>query len=328
MRRILTGLVVLALAALPASAAVITLKNGKTVDCKVQGYDTATKTLHVRLQDGSAASYRMDELEARSAYLVNSSLIPADDAKAQLMTANFARDAGLYAHAARRYRAAVKLDPSLKATVDTEMTKLRRSAAELCAKNARAAAAKRDYPEAEKWAKLLIQKLPEEPEAAEAKAALDQYYATNREKKLAEADAKASEALKKDVERGKQRYQQMIAKSKEGLTAGNNSQAESAFRMALVDGNFVLREIDELEKKYASEPGIKEQAASYRQVVTDQMIEVHMNIASQLATRTDYQGAQREVNEALALDPKNADALAMRVRIQESASEGFGWGWR
>jgi hypothetical protein len=102
MRRILTSLLVLAVAALPASAAKLNLKDGTTVTCKVQGYDSATKTLSVVLEDGRAAKYRMDELDARSAYLLNASLIPKDDAKAQLLTANFARDAGLYAHAARR----------------------------------------------------------------------------------------------------------------------------------------------------------------------------------------------------------------------------------
>ena len=54
MRRILTGLLVLAVAALPASAAKLTFKNGTTVNCKVTAYDSATKTLSVRLDDGTA----------------------------------------------------------------------------------------------------------------------------------------------------------------------------------------------------------------------------------------------------------------------------------
>jgi hypothetical protein len=328
MRRILTGLVVLAIAALPASAAKIALKNGKVVECKVQSYDTATKTLHVRLEDGSTAQYRMDELDARSAYLVNASLIPKDDAKAQLLTANFARDAGLYAHAVRRYKEAARLDPSLKAQVDAEMTKLRRGAAEGCAANARAAAAKGDYAGAEKWAKTLIEKLPDEPEAAEAKAALDRYYAKNRETKMAAADQKSSDALKKDIEKGKQRFQQMVDKTKDGLEATSSSQAESSFRGALADGKAVQKQIDDLEKKYASDPAMKEQAAGYRRVVTDQMVEVYLHIANQDATKSDYVGAQKEVNAALALDPKNESALSMRVRIQEYSSQGLGWTWR
>ena len=328
MRRLLTSLFVLACAALPASAAKLNLKNGTTVTCKVQSYDTATKTLRVLLEDGTQAKYTMDELDARSAYLLNASLIPKDDAKAQLLTANFARDAGLYAHAARRYRDAVKLDPSLKATVDVEMTKLRRAAAEFCASNVHAAASKGNYSEAEKWAKILIEKLPGEPEAAQAKAALDNYYAQNRAKKMAEADAKADAALQKDVEKGKARYAEMVDKSKQALQATGTSQSESLFRGALADGSAVLKQIDDLEKKYGSDPQIKEKAGGYRKVVTDQMIETHLHLASQMSTKSDYRGAQKEVNAALALDPKDESALAMRARIEDYSSRGIGWGWR
>jgi tetratricopeptide (TPR) repeat protein len=327
MRRLLTSLLVLAVAALPASAAKLNLKDGTTVDCKVQSYDPATKTLHVVLQDGKAAQYRMDELDARSAYLLNASLIPKDDAKAQLMTANFARDAGLYAHAARRYRDAAKLDPSLTATVDAEMTKLRRAAAEFCASNAHVAAAKGDFAEAEKWCKILIEKLPGEPEAAQAKTALDNYYSQNREKKMAAADEKADAALQKDVEKGKARYAQMVDKSKQALQATGTSQSESLFRGAIADGTAVLKQIDDLEKKY-DDPKVKEQAAGYRKVVTDQVMEVHLNIANLQCTKSDYRGAQQEVNAVLAMDPKNQAALSMRERIQDYSSRGLGWGWR
>jgi tetratricopeptide (TPR) repeat protein len=327
MRRTISAALLLALLALPASAGTFKLKDGTTFTCKVTSYDAATKTLHVRMQDGKEAQYRIDQLDARSAYLVNASLIPKDDPKAQLLAANFARDAGLYSHAVRRYQDAVKLDPALKATVDAEMAKLRRSAAEMCAANARAAAAKGDMPEAEKWAKALIEKLPDEPEAALARSALDQYYANNRAKKVAEADKKASDSLKKDVEKGKKRYDQMVEKTKKGLQTSGSTQAEGLFRGALSDGDFVMDEIERIEKKY-DDPQVKEQAASYRKIVTDQMVEVHLHIASHLATRSDYQGAQKEVNAALALDPKNEAALSMRARIEDYSSRGLGWGWR
>src|SRR6185436_13907337 len=192
MRHTLTALLLLAFAALPASAATLTLKDGTTVNCKVQSYDTATKTLHVKLDDGRDAAYTMSQLDGRSVYQVNYSLVPKDDAKWQLLTANFARDAGLYAHAARRYKEVVKLDPTLEGTVAAEMAILRRSAAEMCANNARAAAAKKDYKEAEKWLKVILEKLPGEPEAEQAAKALDEHYAQMREQKMAADEVKAS----------------------------------------------------------------------------------------------------------------------------------------
>jgi len=328
MRHALTGLLMIALGALPASAATLKLKNGTSVKCTVQRYDAAAKTLHVKLEDGSDAQYRMDQLDGRSAYLVNASLVPKDDAHAQLMTANFARDVGLYAHAARRYKDAVRLDPALKGAVDTEMTTLRRSAAQMCLANAKTAAGKRDFAEAEKWLKVLIEKLPDEPEAAQAAAALEQHYAQTRSTKMAAADAKSSEALKKNIERGRARYEQMVDKTKKGLQARSSGQSKGFYNSALADGKYVLGEIDRIEEEY-DDPATQERTATYRTVVTEQMVEVHLHIASLLATQSDYQGAQREVSQALALDPKDAGALSMRARLEDYASRGIGWriGW-
>ena len=240
--------------------------------------------------------------------------------------ANFARDAGLYAHAMRRYGEAVKLDPSMKVAVEAEVVKLKRTAAQYCLENARAAAAKNDMAGAEKWLKVLVQKLPDEPEAMQASQLLDTHYAKVREAKVAAADQQASEALKKDVERGKKRYSEMVEKTKQGLQARGGSESVNYYRAAIFDGKAVLKEIDEIEKKY-SDPKVKEQASGYRNVVTDQLVEVYLNIASSLATRSDYQGAQHEVNEALALDPKNEQALSMRARIEDYSSRGIGWRW-
>jgi len=106
MRSLFTAFLVLALAAAPASAAKLKLKNGSTFECKVLAYDAPAKTRSVRLESGQEQKYTLDQLDARSVYLVNASLVPKGDAKAQLQVANFARDAGLYAHAVRRYEEA------------------------------------------------------------------------------------------------------------------------------------------------------------------------------------------------------------------------------
>jgi len=323
MRRVLNGLLMCLLLAVPALAATLKLKDGTRVECKVRSYDSATQTLYVTTAAGEERGYTMAQLDGRSVYQINSSLIPADDAKAQLLAANFARDAGLYAHAARRYRLALELDPSMKAAVDAEMTRLRRVAAEACMANARAAIAKGDAAEAEKWLNALLEKLPGETEAEQAGAMLEQYYAKNREAKIAKADQKASDALQKDVAAGKKRFEQMVEKTKKGLQARGDSKAEASFRGALSDGKAVLADIAAIGSKYADRQ-IQEQADGYRKVVNEQMIEVYLHIASLLATKTDYKGAQSEVNQALVLDPSNERALSMRARIEEYSSYGPG----
>ncbi len=327
MRRAITGLVLCALLAAPAAAATLKLKDGTRVECKVKSYDSATQTLHVTTADGKDQTYTMAQLDGRSVYQVNSSLVPPKDAKAQLLAANFARDAGLYSHAVRRYATALELDPNLKGQVDAEMKTLRRAAAGACMDRARTSIAKGDTNEAEKYLQILVEKLPSEPEADQAAQMLDQYYAQNRATKLAAADQKAAETLQKDVATGKKRYEQMVEKTRKGLQARGSGQAEGLFKGAINDGEAVLAELDAIDKKY-DDPAIRSQASNYREVVNQQMIEVHLHMASALATHSDYQGAQREINEALALDPKNEAALSMRARVEEYSSRGIGWGWR
>jgi hypothetical protein len=292
------GLLLLVLAALPASAAVLKLKDGTTVNCKVKAYDPATKTLSVT----------------------------KDDPKALFAVANFARDAGLYAQDARHYADVVKLDPTMKAAVDGEMSTLKHSAALACMQNARDAVSKRNYPEAEKWLKTLIEKLPDEPEAAQASGMLDAYYEKQRADKVAAADAKASAALKKEVEPAKKRFEQMAEKTKKGLQAKSDSEATRLYRSALSDGDYVLDQIEKITKKH-DDPTVTERAQEYQKIVTDQMVEIHLSLASQEATKSDYKGAQKEVNQALALDPRNEQALSMRARIEDYASRGIGWRW-
>jgi hypothetical protein len=194
--------------------------------------------------------------------------------------------------------------------------------------SAQAAVDAGNIPEAEKWLKTLVEKLPGEPEAERASALLDQHYDRQRADKMAKADAKASAELQREVAGGRKRFEQMVEKSRKGLQARGSSQAESLFRDALSDGKAVLDDIAEIERKHAT-PEVREKAPEYRRVVTDQMVEVHLHLASQLATRTDYKGAQREVNRALALDPANEAALSMRARIEDYSSQGLDWfGWR
>ena len=48
--------------------------------------------------------------------------------------------------------------------------------------------------------------------------------------------------------------------------------------------------------------------------VTDQMVELHLHIASVYSTRSSYNNALSEANKALALEPDNPSALPARAR--------------
>jgi tetratricopeptide (TPR) repeat protein len=318
-------LIALSLAA--HAADYVKLKDGTPIKGEATAYDEPTKTLTFKLEDGTTRKFTMDELDGRSAYLVNQSRVPKDDAVKQIKLANFARDVGLYAHAARHYEYAAKADPSKKPEIDREVAVLRQKAAVWAMAKAKDAAAKGDKSEAEKWLLKIVEKVPDEPQAAEARTMLDQYYTQTRAAKESKAQDKASDQFKKDVATGKKYYDSMVEKTKDGLTSKRaGSAAANSWESAIKDGDRVVSELDKLDKKY-TDAATKETLAGYRKVVVEQLIEVRLHYASFLTTRSSYNDALAQTNQCLALDPKSEQALSARARIEQAASERGGWIW-
>jgi tetratricopeptide (TPR) repeat protein len=316
---------VLALATV-ASADYVKLKDGKAVKGEAVSFDEPTQTLNFKMEDGTTRGFKLDELDKRSVYLVNQSKVPKDDATKQIRIGNLARDTELFAHALRHYGYAEQADPSRKPEIDAERAKLRQLAAAYGMKKAQDAISRKDIPEAEKWLLKVVEKVPDEPQAKEAAAILDRYYAKTRGEKEAKATAKASEQLKKDLQPGKKNYDDMVKLTQDGLTASTTgSKSTSAWESALREGQSVLDLLDKLVKKYP-DPQTRETLGGYREVVVNQMVEVHMHLASALTTRSSYNKALAECNKALALDPKNERVLSTRARVEQAASER-GWIW-
>jgi len=299
----------------------IKLKTGKVVRGTATSYDGDKQVLHFKLESGEQQIYSLDQLDARSVYLVHTSVVPKENGKGQLQLANLARDAGLFEHAGRRYGYAQEADPSLKPEVERERAKARGMAADFCLNNAREASGKGDHKEAEKWLNILLERLPNEPQAAEAAQRIEASYAKTRAVKEAAVEAEMTAELQKEIKKGKASYQSMVDDTKKGLTARNDSQAEKLWKGALKSGDTVLRECDRLMKKYGSDARVQDGVAKYRRLSIEQMIEANLHLASQALTKSSHKEAQRYCNAALALDPKDGAALAMRARIEQAANE-------
>ena len=314
--------------ALPAAAQndFVKLKDGKFIKGEAISYDEPTQTLNFKMEDGTSRGFKLDELDKRSVYLVNQSKVPKNDATKQIRLANLARDAELFAHAMRHYAYAEKADPARKPEIDKERATLRQLAAAYGMRMANEARSKGDKAGAEKWLMKIVEKVPDEPQAKEASAILEQTYAQARGEKEAKAQSQASEQLKKDLQPGKKNYDDMVRKTQEGLTASTSgSKATNSWDSALSDGQRALDLLERLMKKYP-DPKTKETLEGYRGVVTGQMVELHLHLASSYTTRSSYNDALAEVNKGLALDPKNQECLAARARIEQAASES-GWRW-
>ena len=318
-----TLLILPLLAASAVASEQIKLKTGKVVSGRATAYDPDKQVLSFRLDDGEEKQYTMDQLDQRSVYLVYASVIPKENGKGQLQLANFARDAGLYEHSARRYGYAEEADPSLKAEVEKGRAELRKRAADACLANARAAQAKGDRKEAQKWLSIVIEKLPNEPQAAEAAAMIDQVYASEANARDDALEKEHEALLQKDLKKGKQKYDAMIEGTREGLTARSSSKSENLWKKAIDDGKTVLKELEKIEKKYADDQRVQDGVARYRQLTVEQLVDLHLHLASQYMTNSSLREAQKQANAALALDPRNQQALAQRARIEQASNEGL-----
>ena len=314
------------LVAVPAAApAEVTLKlaNGTKLVGDAKSYDAANKPLVFSVA-GRDRKITLAELDGRSSYLVNRSIVPKDDANAQLGVANFARDVGLFVHASRHYKTALRIDPKLKEAVDAETLVLNRKAAEHCMAKADESLAAGKRHEAEKWLTKLVQRWPD-PELREvASERLDELYDEVHGARDDHLEAKAPDLLATDLKKGKGYYDRMVKENEKGLLAKNQNQARRAFKKALSEGQRTLRELDKVAKQ-RTDPATQETLLGYRVLVNEQIIETRLHYASALMVQSDFQGALRQVNSALAIDRKHKEALAMRSRIEDAASRGIGW---
>lgn len=306
----------------------IKLKNGSRLTGRATDYDEATQVLSFRVDGGEVRKLHLDELDGRSVYQVTRSSVPEDNGPGQLELANYARDIGLYAHSARHYRYAAAADPSLRQEVDVQLAEARSLAARWAMDNAKEAADEGDLREAEKWLTALIDKLPDEPLAGEARRILDGHYEKIRADQEAEVEAAKPGLLQKDLATAKKHYDSMRERNKKALTGGGSSgQRMRDWENAAESGERALRELDKRAKGY-DDPETLATLEKYRGIVIDEIIQIRMSMASYYSTQSSYKKAADEVNRALALDPKNGDALAMRARVEENASRGGeGWWW-
>jgi hypothetical protein len=327
MKSLLRTLVALALVSFCATANAdsIRLKDGTHVKGHATAYDEALKVLSWEDEAGKDREFKLEELDQRSSYRVLKSQVPKDSGKGQLQLANFTRDIEFFAHAVRHYGYAEAADPSLKPEIDKQIEVLKARAAKWGMQRAQECADKKDIKGAEKWLTKIITKLPDSPEAAEAKTILDNYYARVHAERTAEVDAKAQEAFEKGLAKGKKAYQDMLDKNHKALKSPKGgSPAVKGWENAIKDGERAMREIDNFEKKNS---GYTEILNEYRDAVNEQMFEIYLHLANHWATRSSYNKALVQVNNILAVDPKNEQALSMRNRIQEASSRGGRWLW-
>lgn len=306
----------------------ISVKSGPRLKGHLVSYDAQEKRIEFRTEDGELVSYTLDQLEPRSVFHLASSHVKADDGPGQLAVGNYARDHQLYAYAVTHYERAVKADPSLKPQVDKEMAKLRPEAAEWLWNKAQEAINNGNPRDAERYLTVLVQRLPNQPQTEKAKPLLAKYYDQNKDEVDKEWASHHDDQARSEIKTAKQYYDQLAAENKAGLQNSNSqTRAIDSFTRGVEYGKKALEELDRVTKDN-KDPKVVAAAKELHDQTVQLMVTAYINLSNVYTTRSSYEQANAAINEALALDPNNANAL--RARSQNStasAVSGSGWGW-
>ena len=210
--------------------------------------------------------------------------------------------------------------------MDGEVALLKRRAAAWAMANAKEAIAKGNLSRGEDWLEKILTKLPDQPEAAEARRMLDAYFDRVHREDVAEVERENKEVLAKELSKAKSAYDEMLAANKTALQSDKvGSKAVRYWEKAIDKGERAHEELDRYEKRNPESHG--ELLSTYRGAVDKELVGVHLHLATHWASRGSYNKALAHANQALAVDSDSDRALAMRNRIIDASSRGNPWVW-
>lgn len=332
MQALLACLLVLALP--QGSIETLVLKNGDHMRAEVLRLDNERAVLRVHFEGGSMqVTRRLDEFEPQSVYrMLRTSADPQKTADL-LRLAEFAADNGLIwvaqrdLEAARRLAGQDSLAPELAQKVEDKGGSI------LEALFQRELDGNHDMQKARRLLSDLLIRFP----GSQAAQRRDDLLARLREAELrADADkraaaaalasAKADEARRKTLQAISEHIEDGAAENQRGLTSSKQfAVAHGHFQTAVQHFDKALRAAA-VAAKGSEDSQLAGQLQDLRQQASRLQTDALLNAGSVCLVRGQYNAALGHVNSVLAIDPTNADARAMRARIEVAASYRGGYG--
>ena len=299
----------------------------------VRGILRSDDGLSIRLQlsNGTEQTLTYDQLAPRSVYRLLKGRVSKDDGEGLMELGNYTRDHGLYAYSKRHYQEALRADPQLKDQLEEEVAKLRDIASSDLLRRAQEALREGDVREAEKQLSRILTELPDEPSAETARAIMGDLAAQAEATRVAsERDSSTDGSEIQKLLKGPQRrYERAVEENRKGMLASaGSSRATKHFEKAVSEGGRGRQQVETVLKKKSDMTGMLEAAGSLDNKLKDVMVTANLNLAGISMSRSSFNKATDQVNQALLLEPNNADAHSLKARIQDaSARSGIGNGW-
>lgn len=304
----------------------LSLQDGSIVRGVLRADDGLTITLE--LSNGAEQTIVYDDLAPRSIYRLMKGRVSKDDGPGLIELGNYTRDNGLYAYSKRHYQEALAADPELRTQLEGEVAKLREIAGSDLLARAQEALEQGDTKEAEKQLSRILTELPNEPAADTARTIMGDLAAQAESQRIAgeQSPEPDANAIEKELGPARRRYDRAVEENRKGMLASaGSSKATKHYEKAVSEGDRGRSLVEKSVKKNPEQPGFAEAAGSLDGQLVDVMVSANLNLAGLSMSRSSFNQALNQVNQALLLDPSSAEARSMKSRIENAAADS-GWG--
>lgn len=296
------------------------LANGRSVEGWVTEDDG--KAIDVRIRGGGSTRLEYDQLDTRTIYRLKLARLDDQDPAAQLALADYAASHELFSSALRHYHHALELDATQEDLVDQRLASLRLAASSTQLAQAQEEREAGHLTQAERILTDVVRDFPQEPAAAEAGQMLTEM--------AAEAQAARIPEQSPDLDKLDPAHDQLargIAEVQKGQIEGHSpSKALRFYDGAITMFNSAAKKAESVHDRAGDDVSLAMAATELQGTAQRELIASHLAQARLYNARTSYSQAVKACEAAMKIDPENAEAKALRVRIEQDMRDGW-WRW-
>jgi len=263
-----------------------------------------------------------------------------DDAEGHLRLAVFAYENGMFNQARSQYRKAQRLDKELVKRFEKEIVpKIKEGIADRLLGLVHSAIERKDWTKAKQIAAKILTEMEHTKAADKARDALasvHMWQLGDDEKRLVrsleqylpkdEKEAlKVQDRISKKLEPVERKIEKNRKLSTQALRTKSANRQKDIFQQVAKRYEALLKDLDKLEKDAGDDAALKARIAEDQKTCKREAIDAWVNAGSTYLVRRSYQDALRMADNALAIDPNDANALGFKQRTLAGSQMRSGW---
>ncbi|HVQ25020.1 MAG TPA: hypothetical protein VMV01_07580 [Planctomycetota bacterium] len=334
-----------ALALLTASASSQTTfdtVSGKSYSGKVLSDDGST--VEIETAGGAKVKVPYDALTPKTQYQLKKART-GDDAKSQVALAEWCVTKTLYEEARTAFRKALAADATMADEINAKVVVARKTAADELLARGKSLKASGNLKESRRVLSLLVNELPLEEAATEARTLLADDATQRKQTSLSAKPVAAakgggaggddvplrangepfSDATRKLFQPVIDSYRKMLDETQDGLRNGGSSGIKD-FEQALKEGDKIRKTLEKVRPQ-GSDEEIGEALTLADSKLEEADVDVRINLVDCYLMRTSYNQASDVVKQGLVQYPKNEQLRQQMNRVTSASADGIGGDW-